>query len=320
MRVLVTGMGGELGTRITNLLEADPTVDEILGIDLDPPRRRITRAEFHRVDPRDRRKTVRLVRGFEPELVLHLGVFEPSARSEPTAARIGTAASAVAVLGAAAQCPSIRHIVVRSGIEIYGRGRGAPTRPDEAVAPRPTTAFGRSLLQVEDVAAEAGLAADIPVCALRFAPVVGPSVPSPLGRYLRLPVVPVGLFSELPFSLLHQEDAAAAVLAAVAIEADGALNVVGPGAVTGSQAVRMGGRIPLPVTGPGWLAARAVAELLSSPIPDHVRELLVRGRCAEGALAEALLGISPRSTPDVIRQLYDWDTVQLVAVSPRTPS
>ncbi|MCU1354502.1 MAG: hypothetical protein JWM05_3711, partial [Acidimicrobiales bacterium] len=89
MRVLVTGMGGQLGTRVTNLLEAEPDVCEIMGIDLDPPRRRITRAQFHRVDPRDRRTAVRLVRDFEPQAVVHLGVFEPNARSGPTAGRIG---------------------------------------------------------------------------------------------------------------------------------------------------------------------------------------------------------------------------------------
>ncbi|MCU1453161.1 MAG: hypothetical protein JWN46_1307 [Acidimicrobiales bacterium] len=316
MRVLLTGMGGQLGTRVTNLLEATDGFDEILGIDLDPPRRRITRAEFHRVDPRDRRTAVRLVRDFEPQAVVHLGIFEPNARSGPTAARIGTAVSAVAVLGAAAQCASLRRIVVRSGIEVYGRRRGAATRPDELVAPRPTSPFGASLLHVERVAAEAGLAADVPVCALRFAPVVGPSVPSPLGRYLRLPVVPVGLFSELPFSLLHQEDAAAATLAALDAGFDGPLNVVGSGAVTASQAARMGGRLPLPVAGPAWVAARVAAEVLGAPLPLHVRELLLRGRCADGSAARSALGISARSTPDVVRQLYDWETVASVAVSP----
>ena len=51
MRVLITGMGGELGTRVANLLEADESVTEILGMDLFPPRRRIFRSEFHRVEP-----------------------------------------------------------------------------------------------------------------------------------------------------------------------------------------------------------------------------------------------------------------------------
>ena len=69
MRVLVTGMGGELGTRIALLLAADPGVGEIIGIDVDPPRRRV-KATFHRIDPRDRRRIVNVVRDFAPEAVL----------------------------------------------------------------------------------------------------------------------------------------------------------------------------------------------------------------------------------------------------------
>lgn len=309
MRVLITGMGGELGTRVANLLEADETVTEILGMDLFPPRRRIFRSEFHRVEPTDRRKAVHLVRDFDPELVLHLGVFEPHSRTSPNEARRGTAASAVSVLGAAAKCPSLRSIVVRSGIEVYGRARGAPTRPDESMGINPTSPFGQSLAHVEQVAVEAGEVADVPVTAVRFAPIVGPSIPSPLGRYLRLPMVPVDPLSELPFSLLHQEDACQAMVAAARSGYDGPLNVVGPGAVTASQMVLMGRRIPVPVFGPGWIVAAAMAELQGAPLPAHSRELLVRGCTADGARAREVLGIDPRTTHDVVQQLYRWHTV-----------
>lgn len=309
MRVLITGMGGELGTRVANLLEADDTVAEIMGLDWYPPRRRIFRTEFHRVDPRDRRKTVRLVRDFDPEVVLHLGVYEPNAKSDPTLARLFTAASAVSVLGAAAQCPSLQAIVMRSGIEVYGRSRGAPTRPDESAVTHPTNPWGTALAQAERVAVEAGEVAGVPVTAVRCAPIVGPSFPSPLGRYLRLAAVPVDLLAELPFSVLHQEDAAEAIVAAVGARYDGPLNVVGPGAVTGSQAVLIGRRLPLPVTGPGWLAARAMAVLQGAPLPPHTRELLVRGLVADGAEAGVVLGVEPRSTHEVIAQLYEWEQV-----------
>lgn len=309
MRVLITGMGGELGTRVANLLEADPTVTDILGMDVFPPRRRITRVEFHRVDPRDRRKAVRLVRDFDPEVILHLGVYEPNARSEPTAARIGTAASAVSVLGAATSCPSLRQIVVRSGIEVYGRRRGAPSRPDEDGPLDPTSPFGASLAHVEQVAEEAGHVADVPVTIVRFGTTVGPSFPSPLGRYLRLPVVAVDPLSELPFSLLHQEDAAHALVLAARTGYDGPLNVVAPGAVTASQAALRGRRIPWPVVGPGWLLARAASELLGAPLPAHTRELLVRGRVADGAHGREVLGIDPRPTQDVVDHLYRWAEV-----------
>lgn len=313
MRVLITGAGGELGTRVTNLLEADETIDEIVGIDGYPPRRRITRARFRRVDPVDRRRTGEIVREFDPEVILHLGVYEPHARLGETSAHRATRASAVSTLGAAAFCPSLRHIVVRSGIEVYGRRRGGPSRPDEAAPVDPTNNFGDSLAHVEQMAWEAGEVAHVPVTVLRFGPIVGPSVPSPLGRYLRLPVVAVSPLAELPFCLTHQEDAAAAVVAALHAGHDGPLNVVGPGAVTASQVVRRGRRIPVPVFGPGWQLAAVSSELLGAPLPPHTRELLVRGAVADGTRAVSVLGSEPRPTSDVVDQLYRWTTVASVA-------
>src|SRR3954451_19062076 len=201
-------MGGEIGTRVTNLLEADERVDDILGVDIDPPRRRLHRAEFHRVDPRDRRQLIRIVRDFEPTAVVHLGVYEPNARAGPGLARELTHHFTVTGLGAAAESPALDRIVVRSGIEVYGRARNAPSRPDESVVPAPTSPFGRSLLEVENTAREIGQVTSAAVTAVRCAPIVGPHMASPLGRLLRLPLVPVGAVSDLPFSLLHEIDAA----------------------------------------------------------------------------------------------------------------
>ncbi|CAN5612464.1 hypothetical protein BH20ACT2_BH20ACT2_16710 [soil metagenome] len=315
MRVLVTGMGGELGTRVVNLLEERADVVAIAGIDTDPPRRRIHRTDFHRIDPRDGDRMATVIRAFDPTVLVHLGVYEPNARTGPTSAQARTEASAVATLGGSSG-PALEHLVVRSGIEVYGRRRGAATRPDESVPPDPTSPFGRSLDATEALACQAGEAAGVPVTRLRFAPIVGPHFPSPLGRYLRLPVVPVSAMSDLPFSLVHQEDAAAAVVAAIGARVDGAVNVVAPGAVTASQAARLGGRLPLPIAGPAWWAAKVAADLLSAPLPDHVQELLVRGRTADGSRAETL-GLRPStSTLEVIKHLYAWASVTYLPVAP----
>lgn len=312
MRILVTGMGGELGTRVANLLEADERVTEIVGIDGYPPRRRITRAGFHMIDPKDRRRSVEVVRDFDPEVLLHLGVYEPHAHFEATPARLNTQAAAVSVLGAATACPSLRRIVVRSGIEVYGRRRGAALRPSESTPVDPTTDWGRSLVHVEQLARETGELAGVDVVALRFAPIVGPSFPSPLGRYLRLPLVAVSPLADLPFCLIHQEDAADAAVAAVFGSTSGPLNVVGSGAVTATQAVRRGNRIPVPVFGLGWRMAAVSSEVLGAPLPPHVRELLVRGVGADGSRARRELGIDPRPTSDVVDQLYRWSEVDQV--------
>ena len=62
-RVLITGMGGELGTRVAQLIEQRSWAGEVVGVDFVPPRRRLRRAEFHRIDPRDRDRLARVRRG-----------------------------------------------------------------------------------------------------------------------------------------------------------------------------------------------------------------------------------------------------------------
>lgn len=315
MRVLLTGMGGDFGARTAALVEADPSVAAVLGLDAYPPRRRLHHSEFKRIDPRDRVRTAAAVREFAPTVVLHLGVWEPDARATPSVAHRRTMDGTRAALGAAVSTGRLEHVLVRSGIEVYGRGPGTPVRPDEDVPVRPTSPYGRTLVAVEQEAAAAGRMAEVPVTALRFAPTVGVQYPSPLVRLLRLPVVPVNAPSIpglLPaeFSLLAVEDAAEAFLAALRRRVDGAVNVVPEGTTTPLAAARLGNRIPLPILAPGWIGTRLLSRAIGAPIPSHLLELLVRGRQADGSRAGEVLGVTPqRSTEAVARSLYDWAPV-----------
>ncbi len=315
MRVLLTGMGGDFGAKTAALVESDPAVKAVLGLDAYPPRRRLRRSEFRRIDPRDQVRTAAAVREFAPTVVLHLGVWEPDARATPSAAHRRTIDGTTAVLDAAVAAGKLEHILVRSGIEVYGRGPGTPRRPDEDTPLRPTSPYGRTLRAVEEHAAAAGHQADVPVALLRFAPTVGVQYPSPLSRLLRLPVVPISALSlttlaPTDFALLDVEDAAAAFLAALQRRVDGAVNVVPEGTITPLAAARIGGRVPLPIVAPGWIPTRALSRAIGAPIPSHLHELLLRGRQADGGRAEEVLGVSPRrTTGDVVRSLYDWAPV-----------
>ena len=307
MRVAITGMGGELGTRVATLLEAHEEITEIVGVDVEPPRRHLERSHFHRVDPRNRARMSEVLAAFEPEVLLHLGVYEPNARSSPRSATGRTAAGTVAAVDAARAGGALRHVVMRSGIEVYGRRPRSPERPDETVSPFPTSPFGQTLLHAERVVTTGARRADVPAALLRFAPVLGPHFPSPLGRLLRLPAVPVPAFGGGPFCVVHREDAARALVAAVLRgDLDGPLNVVAPGQVSAWEAVRLGGRVPVPVCGLGWQAAKLTAELSSAPLPDHVIELLVKGRLADASRAEGLGLVPEHSTLDVVRHVHEW--------------
>ncbi len=318
MRVLITGMGGELGTRVAQLLEERRDMTEIVGVDFVPPRRRLRRSEFSRIDPRDRDKLAAFVEDFAPEAVAHVGVYEPASRLPPKTAALYTRAAAVAALGAAARAGRLERIALRSSIAVYGRGRGRPGVPDEDAPVAPTTAFGRSLLALEALAADIGRTRDLPVAAVRLATPAGSHMPSPLGRLLRLPAVPVPAFADPVFQLVHAEDAARAIVAALVRDLDGPVNVVGPGAASVWQAVRLGGRVPVPVSGPAWSLAAQIVELAGAPAPPHVIELLTKGSAADGARAESLLELGPlRSTQEVCTELYEWATV--TPLRPATP-
>ncbi len=310
MRVLVTGMGGEIGTRVAQLLEANPEVTEIAGVDFVPPRRRLRRSEFRRIDPRDREKLANFVMEFAPDAVAHFGVYEPGSRLSPRLAAIYSHSCTVTALGAAARTGKLQRVAVRSGLEVYGRGRGRPGVPDEEATVAPSTPYGRTCLEVEAIAADLGRRHEVPVVALRMAPVAGSHVPSPLGRVLRLPAVPVPAFADPAFQLLHVHDAAQGMVLALLAGINGPLNLVGPGAASVWQAVRLGGRIPVPVVGPAWTLATHAAELAGASMPPHIVELLNRGRSGDGSRAVDVLGLNEmRPTQEVCAELFEWATV-----------
>ena len=309
-------MGGELGSLVASLLEREPLVGSILGVDVDPPRRRLRRAEFHLIAPGNRDRIVDVVTEFDPHVLIHLAVWEPHARAGANLARRLTAEAATSFLAAAAECRSLQAIVVRSGIEIYGRAHGALTRPDEDAPTNPTSEYGRMLAEIETRSRSAGRRIGVPVSAMRLAPVLGPHVPSPLGRVLRQPIVPFSLLADSPFTVVLESDAATAFVAAAVQRAEGPFNVVAEGAITTMQAIWRGRKVPLPLVGPEWRIARQLSHLVGTPIPEHVMELIHRGRLAEGSRLPATLGISPRvAVGEVIDRLFRWETIVRVPPS-----
>jgi hypothetical protein len=54
----------------------------------------------------------------------------------------------------------------------------------------------------------------------------------------------------------------------------------------------------------------AASAALGAPIPNHVVELMHRGRLADGSRQRELLGIEPlATTPEVIDRLHAWEDV-----------
>jgi UDP-glucose 4-epimerase len=309
-RVLVSGMGGDLGSRVAAQLEGEPWVGELTGLDADPPRRRLQRATFHLVKPHEHDRIVETITAFDPHVVVHVAVWEPFSRATPARARHFTDEAATSVLGAAAECRSMESIVVRSGIEIYGRAHGAPTRPDESAPIDPTCEYGRMLAALEQTAAAVGRRIGVTISAIRMGTVLGPHVPSPLGRVLNLPAVPFSVLADPPFAVVEDVEVAKAFVAAARDRLAEPVNVVANGAITVLQAARRGKRIPIPLVGPEWAIAKVICGLLGAPVPDHVVETFHRGRLADNSRMGELLGFTPATTTvEVVDKLYAWPSV-----------
>ncbi len=243
-------------------------------------------------------------------MVVHVAVWEPFSRATPARARQFTDEAATSILGAAAECRSMESIVVRSGIEIYGRAHGAPTRPDESAPIDPTCEYGRMLAALEQTADAIGRRIGVAVSAIRMGTVLGPHVPSPLGRVLNLPAVPFSVLADPPFAVVEDVEVAKAFVAAARERLAEPVNVVANGAITVLQAARRGKRIPIPLVGPEWAIAKVICGLLGAPVPDHVVETFHRGRLADNSRMGDLLGFTPATTTvEVVDKLYAWPSV-----------
>lgn len=314
MRVLVAGMGSAIGTNVALRLSMDPQVRALSGFDLEPPRRYIPDAGFHFARPGDARRIHEIVRDFTPDVIVHTWVFEPRARSSPGQARTRTIAGTEALLGAAQQVESVRRIVVRSGVSIYGAGRGRPEAPDVDTAARPTTHFGTILADVEERCAEVADqlgAASVPV---RLASIMASNLPNPLGRYLRLPIVAVP-FTSKRFGAVHLGDAVRTLAATATSDIDHPINVMAAKPLTALQAVTIGSRVAVPIPPRLFRAGRILGEVPGTPIPEHLAELLARGQVVTPTDVSSLLGVDiKRTTPETVADVYSAGRVIKVDV------
>lgn len=303
MRVLVAGMGSAIGTGVASALEQNKHVKEICGFDLEPPRRWMRRAEFHFARPGDGERVTRIITDFQPTIVIHAWVFEPRARSSPGQARARTVAGTESLLGALSRVDTVQHITVRSGVSVYGRGRstGAIATTDSPV--RPTSTFGQMLARVERRAEATAEQLGATVSAVRVAPIMASHLPNPLGRYLRLPVVPVPITTRR-FGVVHLADASAAIAAAATAQTPGPLNVMAADPVTALEAITHGRRVPVPVLPVAFRLGRHLAELSGTPLPEHIVETLSRGMLVEPSDLRSLGVTMKYTTPEVLKDLY----------------
>ena len=300
-KVVITGISGRLGRIVARRLHHE--LDwQIVGLDRRPMQGRPKDIELHQVDLRSK-KARDVFRAGDVDALIHLGVMhDPRARPAELYSWNITGTTKLLEYCQAYQVPKV---VLLSSANVYGP---RPDNPQFLTEEAPLLAAQRfpqmrDLVEIDHlVSTFLWRAQQIETVILRPVHIVGPMHNAP-SNYLRLPRPPMLLGFDPMIQLIHYEDVADAILAALAPGRRGIYNVCGPGEVPLSAVLGELGRVPVmiphPVAGP-LLSLAFRLGLSSYPVAelDFIRYVCM----VDGRRATAELGYRSRHTlRDTIR-------------------
>ena len=298
--VMVTGVSRYLGGRFTQLLQADPDITRVIGVDVVPPKQDLGDAEFVRADIRNP-IIGKVIARAEVDTVVHMAVIATpvSAGSRATMKEINVIGT-MQLLAACQKAPSVRKLVVKSSTSVYGSSPRDPAMFTEDLEPQGLVRSGYAKDSVEVEGYVRGFARrrpDVIVSTMRFANFIGPTVHTALTSYFSLPVVPTVLGFDPRLQFVHEQDGLDALWRATTGDFPGTFNVAGDGVLTLSQAIRRTGHpfVAMPSPAAPWIGQVLRRLGVTDFTAEQVR-FLTYGRVVDTARMKDVLGLIPRFT------------------------
>jgi UDP-glucose 4-epimerase len=289
----MTGVSNPLGAEVARRLA--PQVPFLFGCDVADPVSALEDMDFVHADTRHA-AIAKLIRQLRIDTVVHMALTVDSAQEDRASHEtnvIGTMNLLTACTGPASR---VERVVVKSSQAIYDAG---PTDPsffsEDMVGPeREGSNLTRDLREMEQLVGEFALRnPHCDVTTLRLGYRV--TEETTLAKYLSLPIVPTFAGFDPRLQLLHEEDAAEAIVRSVIGVHPGAFNVAGSGVVLVSQAIAIMGGRPAPVLFPygRWMARFGLRALTGIFLPGHLADVLTFGSVADCTRLAAEFGWSP---------------------------
>jgi UDP-glucose 4-epimerase len=274
--VLITGVSGYWGSRVAARLVAEED-HHVIGLDLAQPEEKIDDLDFIQADVRNALLTD-LLAAEEVDTVCHLAFMDTAQLSEMAfdVNVIGT----MKVLGACAEA-RVRKIVLKSSTAVYGARPSNSAFLTENHALRGSRRYGytRDLMEIEAFCnAFRHQAPEIILTVLRFCSIVGPTVDTPLTRFLREPWAPTLLGFDPRMQIIHENDVVAAVVHAVLNDVPGVFNVAAEEVLPLNKIRGLAGKPPISILHPfaywtaRYLGGRGLQTSRYAPIElDYIR-------------------------------------------------
>src|SRR5450759_1347642 len=292
-RVLITGVSNPLGAEVAGRLARQ--VPHLFGCGVKDPISALEEMDFVHADTRHA-AIGKLVRQLNVDTVVHLAVMVDSPRDERSIHETDLIGMMNVLAGCSAPSGRVRRLIVKSSQAIYGAGPGDPSFFSEEMTnvERQASSVTRDLLDMEQLVTEFALrneSSKVSVLRLGFRV----SEDTTLARYLSLPIVPTfaGFYPRL--QLLHEDDAAEAVVRAVMGGHAGVFNVAAGGVVVLSQAIAIMGGSPAPIQRPygGRIGRLALRALTRVEVQAHLADVIAFGSVMDCSRLEAEFGWKP---------------------------
>ncbi|MEA2497895.1 MAG: UDP-glucose 4-epimerase [Actinomycetota bacterium] len=309
-RVLITGVSRFLGLRLAKRLESDERIDALVGVDLEEPPVKIRGMEFIRADISSP-MIARVLESMKIDTLVHSNIASTPARvGGRSQMKENNVIGTMQLLAAAQRADRMKRVVMRSSSAVYGSVPGEPSLlpEDQTARHADLSGYGRDCYEAETYARDYGRRRpDVALVILRTQNVIGPTVHTNMTDYFSLPAIPTAIGFDPRLQLLHEEDAVDALYRSVMGDARGIFNIASDGVVFLSQAVRLMGKLPLPLLLP---AAQTAAALLRRfgviDFPPDQLSLILFGRVLDTRRAKESLGFAPRySTADCIEDFKE---------------
>jgi UDP-glucose 4-epimerase len=314
-RVLITGVGSQVGSLLAAQLERDPDVEYVAGLDTRRPNLPLEHTEFIEADIRDP-EIGRLIPATGVDTIVHEQIVrQPGPRMSSRAMHDINVIGTLQLLAACERVSTLRTIVVRGSAGVYGAEPQAPQFFKEEMATLfpLRTRFQRDVAEIENYFETYSRRHESVSCTmLRYQPAIGPGLRTQITRYLAQPVCPIYMGFDPRIQLVHIDDALEAIGAAVRNPVPGSVNVAGPGTIGLTRMIRLAGKRALPIAAPLFGAVTSTGQRLGLDTQSEDFQRLLRyGRGVDTRRLTDEVGYTPRHS--TVASVEDWASHARVA-------
>jgi UDP-glucose 4-epimerase len=244
--VCITGASGYIGSKVALFLSQKDEIENIVGLDINPPKKSIPKFRFYKRDVRDNIDDILIDNRIDT--MIHTAYVLPPIHNKQLMEDINVGGTCN-VLRACARA-KVDQVLYTSSSTAYGfhPDNNTPLTEESQLRGNADFTYSKNKREIEIAIPEWMKDSDgMSLIILRPCFVIGPGFDNPLSRYLRKKIVFLPFHTE-PMQFVHEDDLVRIIYLTLRDKKDGVFNVGGDGTISLTEMVeKLGGiLIPLP--------------------------------------------------------------------------